>query len=263
MTANTSKAKSSRCKGLNVILDIDETFLCFVRKEDLSDLRWSYSKSKDNEQTGYEMKVGKHGAFVLRPHARKFFSWLFDNCNVALWTWSDIDYANDVANLVTDGHAERFAFIYADTQAEESGEEHGNSKDLNYVWYKNDVDCFAECNTILVDDLPSNSVNPSNKENSITIAPFLPTTKDMHNDKALMEVLSILKKLNKHVHNCYDDDNKRYDNILSMKNVARLGLTGYIKNVIRKNKTTIKAIGVGNSERFLETMSNTTSSSPK
>lgn len=260
MSKTRNSTRTSRCK-LNVILDIDETFLCFVGKEKLEDLRWSYSTNKENERTGYEMKVGKHGAFVMRPHFRKFFEWLFENCNVALWTWSDIDYANDVADLVTNGNRNKFAFIFADTQAEASSDEHGNSKDLNYVWYQKEKYCFAECNTVLIDDLPGNSVNSSNKHNSITIAPFYPTKKDMHDDKSLLEVLAILKKLSKHVKDCYENEDKRYENILSPKNIASLGLSNHVKDVIRKNNKTVRAVAVGKSDRVIELSNRSNSSS--
>lgn len=243
----TKKDKKKRCKWLNVVLDIDETLLCYVDNESLEALK--FSSATKNKPFGYEYRAGKKGSFVLRPHVKTFLKWLFEHCNVCLWTWSDIDYARDVADYLTDGHPEKFTLIYADEEAEASGDEHGNSKDLNYLWYTKGISCFSECNTILIDDLPSNSINSSNKYNSITIEPFNPTKKNMTKDKSLRTILTILRKISKQSKNCLT---REPYNVLSPANIKQLGLEMYVRTITTKKNNTLQAIGVGDSLHFVD-----------
>jgi hypothetical protein len=168
----------------------------------------------------------------------------------------------------------------SDKHAEESSWKHGNSKDLNWLWYdsknSNDysnliTDCFSECNTILIDDLPGNSVNSSNRQNSITIGPFAlfgevknrsEAYEDVSKDTSLLEVIDILEKVQTHLAGCYDDDRKETP-VFSDENIEKIGLQSHIKSIQVKHKKTkqliktVSGIGVGHSPFFVTTSGGT------
>ncbi len=157
-----------RINNMNVILDIDETFVQFVGTDDWAAL-------DDAEKAKYETGgLGKTGLFILRPHFKEFFEFLQEKCKtINLWTWSDVDYANAVKKLIeTKVPGVKISNVWYDDDVDASIEMNGHNKDLNYIWYEKKK--FQPCDTILVDDLPANTQNPSNKKNGIQLAPFHP-----------------------------------------------------------------------------------------
>ena len=190
---------------MNVILDIDETFVQYVGHDD-----WAGMPAA--EQSKYETGApGRGGLFILRPGFREFFTFLKDNAKtINLWTWSDIDYAKVVKGLIESTvPGTKISNVWVDDDVEASIELHGHNKDLNYIWYTKNK--FQPCDTILVDDLPANTQNPSNIKNGIQIAPFHPlgektksktATKirtgvlhDLSKDDALMKVAEKLRSI--------------------------------------------------------------------
>jgi hypothetical protein len=240
------------CK-LNVILDIDETFVYFIKKAFFAH---SWDTLSPEEKAKYIVHDHKHGVFIERPHLDTFLDYLFANCTVSVWTWSDREYAEGiVTRFLLRGHSDRkIEHIFAEEDAEASSKEHGNSKDLNYLWYKKRLPCFAECNTILIDDLPGNSVNTSNIKNSITVKPFAlfgevkartDPYEDVSDDTTLLEVIEILKKAQTVAAGCYTNDDKRWSNIFSAANVKAAGLEGSMVEIKKKSGVIVKAIGAG------------------
>lgn len=203
---------------MNVILDIDETFVQYVGNEDWKPL-------PEEEKKKYTISPGgPNGLFILRPHFDEFFTYLFENAEtVNLWTWSDKEYADGVANLIQQKNPKwKVTHIWVDDDVEASIGKYGHNKDLNYVWYDKKV--FKPCNTILIDDLPENTTNPSNKRNGMQIPPFHPlgeklgkkdrkTDKirtgkytDLSNDETLLGVLAVLKEAAANPEFCKDGD---------------------------------------------------------
>lgn len=187
---------------MNVILDIDETFVQYVGKDDWAGLSES---ERMKYETGGE---SQHGLFILRPHYKEFFGFLRDKCKTTnLWTWSDKDYAKNVKRLIESKvPGVVISNVWSDADVDASIEKHGHNKDLNYIWY--DKKKFNPCDTILVDDLPKNTQNPSNIRNGIQLAPFHPLgekkkqtiTKirtgiytDMSNDDTLLKVMAVIQ----------------------------------------------------------------------
>ena len=207
--------KLDMVKKLNVILDIDDTFLKFMGDEIDADVR-AYSKHDI---------VGK---FLIRPHLEAFLNEIFAKYNVSLWTYSEKEYAMEVAKRIidVDKHPERkLSYILSAITPDDNGKNkvrddelygkylnsiwhygdpagdiHGNNKDLNMLWWSEDgvrnpdFPYMRECNTILIDDLLKNVINPSNYRNGISIEPFSP--KDMYkrvDDNVLPQCLEILK----------------------------------------------------------------------
>lgn len=247
------------CK-LNIILDIDETLVYFIHHRYF---KHSWDPLPEKEKKKYRVVESKSGLFLMRPHLEEFLEWIFEHCNVYLWTWSDIEYAEGVAKMVTGGHPKKFKGILVDEDANASSQEHGNSKDLNYLWYAKKMKCFHECNTILIDDLPGNSVNTSNAKNSITINPFgifgevkarTDPYEDLSKDKTLLDVLKIIKKVHEHMEGCSQDDDWKYENVFSEKHIAHMKLQKHVKLIKEspKKKNLVRAIGVGHSIHFVE-----------
>lgn len=205
-------------KRLNVILDIDETFVQFVGTED-----WDSLDPREKEKYTAS-PPGRSGLFILRPGFVEFFTFLKENCKtVNLWTWSDAEYAGCVKKLIEERVPGLvIANVWSDTDVDASIELHGHNKDLNYIWYVKKK--FNPCDTILVDDLPANTQNPSNVKNGIQVFPFHPlgeklskkqktatkirTNKytDLSNDVELARVIEILKKVDSAADFCKDDD---------------------------------------------------------
>lgn len=222
---------------LNVILDIDETFVHFLNYD---------SKGEIPKENSYNFHNVSSGTFVLRPKLREFLTFLFENCRtVSLWTWSEEEYAESIADFIEKYIGKRPHYVLHSDHAELSGEMHGNSKDLNMLWYGasefEPLEGFHECNTILIDDLPSNSVNSSNMKNSITIAPFalfgeVKNRSDPYlrlvDDSCLDQVMDILRKImDKFDKGCDGASNGTWKNVFSAENIARYGLGEYVKDV--------------------------------
>lgn len=191
---------------MNVILDIDETFVQYVGTDD-------WAGTPESERNKYQTGGNtENGLFVLRPHFDDFFTFLFDSCEtVSLWTWSDQEYAQGVADMIKLRNPKwNIANIWSDGDVDASIEMNGHNKDLNYIWYT--MKKFKPCNTILVDDLPSNTQHPSNIKNGIQLAAFEPLGhkleknkktktkirsgpyKDMSKDTTLLSVKTVIKK---------------------------------------------------------------------
>lgn len=203
---------------MNVILDIDETFVQYVGSEDWNTL-------SEDEKKKYRIDgEGSQGLFILRPHFDEFFAYLFKNAKtVNLWTWSDEDYAMGVARLIkSQNPAWKITNVWYDSDVEESINMYGHNKDLNYIWYTKKT--FNPCDTILIDDLPDNTQNPSNKKNGIQILPFHPlgekldkenrtrtkirtgVYEDMSRDNVLLRVIEILEDVRKNPNFCKEGD---------------------------------------------------------
>lgn len=253
-----TRSKSPSVPGrynLNVILDIDETFVYFIKNTLMND---SWETIPEENESKYEIHKTKSGIFVIRPYIREFLDFLFTNCTVSLWTWSDEEYAMGVADIIENMVGKRPKYILFDEHAEASAgplgkmgtKAYGNSKDLNMLWYGSEeqeiapLKGFHECNTILIDDLPSNSVNNSNYRNSITIAPFAlfgevkdrsDPYKSLIDDDCLLQVIELLQhilpKLDERCKVNKDSECAHEVNIFSKENIEFYGIQKYVKKV--------------------------------
>jgi hypothetical protein len=119
-------------------------------------------------------------------------------------------------------------------------------KDLKYVWDVLDT-TFKRCDTIIIDDLRSNSGNASNYKNGIQISKFAlwgsvkraqepEAYRDLSTDTALNDVYRALKKINDKPHLCRDKSKSTFDCLSSPLNVAyKIG--GTRKRKTNKKKT--------------------------
>lgn len=206
---------------LHVVLDIDDTLLKHTKNN-----IWEMIPNKDQ----FEIVPSRSGRskFVLRPHLEEFMKYLFENCEVSIWTWSDYDYAMEVSGFLTAKYGGRFKDILSEEDAEISATLHKvRGKDLNYLWYdynakyapadkwakrnaeieatneereaaeeqrynpnpKTLFSGYTPCNTVLIDDAEYNYVVPGTRRNMIKIKPFGGATESAENRGVAVPVL--------------------------------------------------------------------------
>ena len=239
-------------KRLNVILDIDNTFL-----EHTDSKHGTWSALTDAERAKYEFVASKHdplSGFILRPGFVEFFTALSQLCKtVNLWTWSDCEYADGVKQLIESRTPCKITHVWCDEDAYAAHEmKGGHGKNLNYIWYTKKK--FAPCDTILVDDLESNVHNGANYQNGIRLKKFAlwsrvtkktafgPYT-DMSADDTLMKVVDQLRKIDAQEGLC-DDDEKP-----PLEDVEVVG--GRKKKTRRARRRTLKRKFHGKTARYV------------
>ena len=261
----------TKTKKLNILLDIDETLIYFIKKN-LRPTSWDILSEK--EKLKYNFIEYNGNIIIMRPHLDIFLKVLFQHFNVCLWTLSELEYAQWMANFfqkMLGGDKYKFKYVFGAEDENNnsfkgntniyhlngSRKRHGNNKDLNWLWYDKVNDKgekyfknFSECNTILIDDLPNNALNPSNLKNSIKIEPFAlfgevkdrsDPYSDVSKDKTLLNVLKFLNKILK----CKDICDDIEQNIFSDTNILKYKLEKYTENFVFKNKN-IKSISIHN-----------------
>lgn len=188
---------------MNVILDIDETFVQFATRCDWLELpeavRAKYETTLTNTPN-FSPGTTKNNGYILRPGFREFFTELSGFAKtINLWTLSDAGYALDVQRLIERTTPAKITNVWCDQHNNAAVEEGGKVKDLRFIWsegYKTvkntdedtvDYDSeekivfkypdgvtYSEKDTILIDDLERNTQNDANRLNGIHIKAFDP-----------------------------------------------------------------------------------------
>jgi hypothetical protein len=241
---------------MNVILDIDETLVQFVGKDDWLSIEKKERDKYSVSETSPDCPAN-NGLFIYRPHLKEFFEFLFSNPNtvktVNIWTLSDKDYANDLAGLIKKMNPNwKMKNIWVDTDNDAAQEyEEGYAKNLEYLWDEVGVEGFNRVNTVLIDDLEENAHNTGNKLNGIRIKAFnvlghklknnnpektktkirSGTYTDLSSDDTLLKVIDILKSVN--IKQNPEKTDRVFDKITSVN----------ISGGRRKRKTQRKRIG--------------------
>jgi hypothetical protein len=175
-------------KQLNVIFDIDETIISYMDVSDFEDF------SEEKQDMYHRVADTPKRFYLVRPHVPKIFDFVMDNCaTLNLWTKSSKEYADKlVTGLRKINPRWKFANVWSEKDNEKSEEEHGCSKDLNYLWYT--LGKFQPCDTVLIDDLKTNVANECNFHNGIHIPEFDPY-KEGTEDTVLLKVIDKLKEV--------------------------------------------------------------------
>lgn len=177
--------------SLHIVLDMDETLICFID----STVWEGLTKS---EQKSYESVKVMDGVCVFRPHLQIFLDSVFSmSNNVFIWTRGTHDYALSILKEIRKKTGYTFKHLFSREQCNEAFGLNGYDKDLEYLWNLDNFG-FTKRNTILIDDLKTNTQNPSNRKNSIQIMPFLISPLiNLSDDNTLLLVFNILYSVQK------------------------------------------------------------------
>jgi hypothetical protein len=256
----------SEKKRLLVIFDIDETLIHFLPKNKMDNTNWKQLSEQDKSQFNY-VNDGDHAVF-LRPYLCelfRFFNANQDKYAVGLWTYSEREYSEGIAGIISDscGLGEDF-FLFK--WGVEDIDDEDYPKNLNNVW--SEFSDFNKFNTIIVDDLHGNIRHEHNVENSILIQPYAPFSRDKKrkpmtdemrvtalNDDALNQLKGICEVVSKDIVGCDAEDIEtsfETESIFSPKRIKRMGLGKYLKKYAIKF-VTLPAIGESyQTNRFID-----------
>jgi hypothetical protein len=178
-------------KSLHIVLDMDETLICFIDTTIWDGLTIE-------EQMSYESVKVNNGVCVFRPYLQIFLDTAFSMTkNVFIWTRGTHDYAVSILNEIRKKTGHVFKHLFSRKQCNEAFSLNGYDKDLSYLWNMKAFG-FTTRNTILVDDLKTNTQNPNNRKNSIQILPFLISPLiDLSNDNTLLLTINIIRSVEK------------------------------------------------------------------
>ncbi len=166
---------------LNVVLDLDSTLINTV---DYNPLLESVYKCK---------KYDENTLICARPYLDEFLEWLFDNCNVSVFTAADKDYALFVINNFIGKR--KMDFIFYRYHLYMGMKDFGGAKDLRLIWDTFKMYDFDCSNTLIIDDSPE--VKATNPLNCIMIHPF-EANKDFK-DTHLLQVKQRLEYIIKNI----------------------------------------------------------------
>jgi len=183
----------SECK-LNVILDLDNTIINAIETRD---------KIKVPLNTGLDyFDWPPMFKIYARPHLQEFLDWLFANCNVAVFTAAEKDYALFIIeNFILIKPERKLEFTFYREHVDLGESLYPDSmKDLRLVWDFFHVQNFYPSNTVIIDDL--DLVYQTNMFNTIRLYPFFVVDEETYepnyeasNDTELLNVIQKLEFL--------------------------------------------------------------------
>ena len=245
-------------KTMCVVFDIDETLIQFINSKYRARV-WDILPDAEKKNFKYVEKDGH--IIIFRPGLKELFAYFNGNrplIQVGLWTYSDPDYCNDIANEIIK-YAELpddfFLFRLSDKDMTDE------PKDLNVIYEK--FPYLSSFNTFIVDDLHKNITHKANKENCIIIQPFAPftTTKEREpltemalrrsmDDDVFKTLNVICKKVEADIDGCESEDIdalvKNPEPVFCMKRIRRMGLQNFLKTYVTK---TISLVTIGDAHQ--------------
>ena len=258
-------------RDILVVFDIDETLIQFINKNAYK--YWQaitpeQRRTIENKELEFiDLGPKKQQVIFIRPGLREFLEMARDTgrVKVALWTYSEREYAEDVANFLCDKFnlpKDTFIFKYGT----EDIKDHDNPKSLKQIW---DIPKygkkFNKFNTFLVDDRFGNLCHDINENNSILVQAFAPfgETKQREpltdalltkaiEDNIFSELTVIVEKLLSDIDGCSDEEVEDAFNeeaVFAPRCMKRKGLANYVK----KYKNDIKLCTIGDVEHAAST----------
>src|SRR6056300_804250 len=94
----------SEKKRLLVVFDIDETLIHFLPKQKINNTNWKELSDEEKAQFNNIAPRDDHAA-LLRPYLCdlfRFFNANQDKYAVALWTYSEQEYAEDIGGMISE-----------------------------------------------------------------------------------------------------------------------------------------------------------------
>ena len=235
-------------KELLVVFDIDETLIHFISKQ----YTHLFTDLSDEVQEQFNYIRDGDSIILLRPHLRELFDFYKSNPNikVALWTYSEQEYSDNIGNLLVDYlglDEDFFLFKYGAEQVLEASPDEDEPKKLTKIY--EDFPQFNTFNTFLVDDAPSNIKHEINKQNCLLIQPFAPFSVDKVrqdlgedgiqialNDNILTDVKDISKIVYDDISGCSMEDIEECfasEPVFSKARVERMGLSRLFKKYVK------------------------------
>jgi hypothetical protein len=233
-----------------VVFDIDETLIQFINKNAYhywQEITPEQKEIVDNNLDYIDLGEEKKQIIFLRPGLREFLEMARDSgrIKVAIWTYSERDYANAVAKNICDKFnlpSDTFIFKYGSEDIEDDD----IPKSLKQIW---DNPAFGKkfnkFNTFLVDDRYGNLCHKINVNNSILVQAFAPfgETKQREaltqellekaiNDNIFYELTKITTNLLRDIDGCEDDEiDEAFETeaIFAPKCIERKRLDSYVK----------------------------------
>ena len=256
-------------KQLCVVFDIDETLIQFINKNQIDNIQWNTMNEDDKSGFMYVEQANGHIIF-FRPFLRELFRWFkMRNIKVGLWTYSEQDYAEDIANILKhecDLDDDFFLFKWGAEQMESEDYDQDFPKNLSVVWDK--YHNLSTFNTFIVDDLPGNIKHEHNAKNCILVQPYAPfgrnkTRRPMDDklraraldDNALDQLQDVCDKVIDDIEGCDSDDiddSFHSEAVFSHRRLERMGLSSLMKKYATKF-ITLPAIGESyQTNRFID-----------
>jgi len=237
-------------RDILVVFDIDETLIQFINKNAYhywQEISPEQKRMIDNNLQYEDLGENKKQVIFFRPGLSEFLEMARENgrIKVAIWTYSERDYANDIARIICDKFnfpQDTFIFKYGS----EDIEDHDMPKSLNKIW-NNPLfgEKFNKFNTFLVDDRYGNLCHEINVANSILVQAFAPfgETKQREalthellekaiNDDIFYELTNITKSLLDDIDGCSDEeieDSFKTEALFAPKCIERKKLDSYVK----------------------------------
>jgi hypothetical protein len=159
---------------INVILDLDNTIINALAHSD---------RDKLPSEVSDKFKYADYIPFFriyARPHLQEFLDWLFANCNVAVFTAAEKDYALFIIeNFILIKPERKLEFTFYREHVDLGESLYPDSmKDLRLVWDFFHVQNFYPSNTVIIDDL--DLVCQTNPQNCIRIPGFFVVDEETH-----------------------------------------------------------------------------------
>ena len=250
-------------RDILVIFDIDETILQFINKKAYH--FWQETTDEQKKMIAdleYIDNPKKEQIIFFRPKIKDFLKLVKSNSRIkiALWTYSEREYAEDIANLISnhfDIPKDTFVFTYGSEDIDDD-----IPKSLMTIWenpqYKNR---FNKFNTFLLDDRLGNLCHKINKENSILVQAFAPfgetkareKTTDLLLQKAIKDpmfeiLIEIINNILIDIDGCSDKEIKdacNIESVFAVKNLKRKKIDKYLKDFTLESNYRCSLITIG------------------
>ncbi len=241
-------------RDILVVFDIDETLIQYINTPAYHYWEEATPEQKRIIENNLEYidltklkKKPKNQIIFLRPGLKKFLEMAKDSgrIKVAIWTYSERQYAIDIAELICNTYGlpeDTFIFKYG----AEDIEDDDFPKSMRQIWDNPKFGKkFNKFNTFIVDDRYGNLCHDINRYNSILVQAYAPfgETKQRErltdhllekavNDNIFHELTEISKKLLKDIDGCEDEeieDAFKREAVFAPKCMKRKKLDSYVK----------------------------------
>jgi len=237
-------------RDILVVFDIDETLIQYINKNAYhfwKDATLEQKRIIENNLDFVDLGEEKKQIIFFRPGLKQFLEMAqrSGRIKVAIWTYSEREYADDIANLICkkfDLPDDTFIFKYGaeDIQNDDM------PKSLKQVWDNPKFgNKFNKFNTFIVDDRYGNLCHEINVSNSILVQAFAPFGERKQrepltqalldkaiNDDIFYELTNITQNLLNDIDGCEDDEIEeafKTESIFAPKCMKRKNLAGYMK----------------------------------